>query len=344
MMQNEVTIGIPVFKAADYIEATLNSALAQTYPNLEILLVDDYGNDGSMDVARRVATTHPRGSIIRMLANDGHQGVGPSRNRLIDNARGRYLYFLDADDLIAPNTIELMVREAIEHRAEMVYASYESIDQSDSNCVKKFQKPHIVFTEPDELAIYAFQHMDVFQTTACNSLIDIQFLRQSGIRFIDTMFWEDLAFTYEVLTQACRAVLLPDITYYYIYHLGSLSHGYTQYQLQKSDIMRNVSTIDYLKSKAAQLPVSRYLPFLCASLEVNSFYLLCYIIKNSERITPPVSRTEKKAIIRHPLPLRRILSSREQLLQNLLFWLLGSLPESLMLPVVFLIGRMKKAI
>lgn len=343
-MNIEVTIGIPVFKSADYIEATLNSALAQTYPHLEILIVDDHSTDGSVEVAGKVAATHPRGSIIRILTDVGHLGVGPSRNRLIDNARGHYLYFLDSDDLIEPDTIELMVREASEHHAEMVYASYESIEQSDSNLVKKFQKPHLVFTEPDELAIYAFQHMSVFQTTACNSLIDLQFLRRSGIRFIDTSFWEDLAFTYEVLTQARRAVLLPNVTYHYIYRTGSLSHGYTQYQIQKSDVLRNISTIDYLKSKAAQLPASRYLPFLCASLEAHSFYLLCYIMKHAQRITPSVSFDEKKAIMRHPLSLRQILRFRQQLLLNLMFWLLGELPVPLVSPVVRLIGKIKKAI
>lgn len=343
-MEYKVTIGIPVFKAVDFIEATLNSALAQTYPHLEVLLVDDQSTDGSIQVAQKVAATHPRGGIIRLVTNEGHQGVGPSRNRIIDEARGRFLYYLDSDDRIEPDTIERLVNEATANRAEVVYASYEIVDYLTGKPIEKYQKPYRVITEPDELAIYAFQHMSVFQTTACNSLIDLQFLRQSGIRFIDTMFWEDLAFTYELLTQVKRAVLVPNITYHYICRPGSLSHAEAKPQVPKSDIMRNVATIDYLKRRASQMPESPLLPFLCKSIETNSFYMLCYILRSASRIVPAVSCAEQLSILRHPLTLRRIMHFRRQRLPNLAFWLLGRLPGPLALSAVRLIGRMKKAI
>ena len=119
----EVTIGIPVFQAVDYIEATMLSALRQTYGSIEFLIVDDRGTDGTIEIVERLQREHPRGGNIRILRNAKNLGVSPSRNRIIDEARGRYLYFLDSDDIIEPNTIELMVNTMQVNHCDVIYAS-----------------------------------------------------------------------------------------------------------------------------------------------------------------------------------------------------------------------------
>ena len=103
----EVTIGIPVYQSVDYIQDTMNSALNQSFSDIEFLIVDDCGKDGTMDIISHFQTSHPRGKDIRILVNEKNKGVGYSRNRIIDEARGRFLYFMDSDDTIEPNTIQL---------------------------------------------------------------------------------------------------------------------------------------------------------------------------------------------------------------------------------------------
>ena len=87
-MPYEVTIGIPVYKAADYIEQTMESALIQSYPNIEFLIIDDYGGDESIRFIEHLQSEHPRGKDIRILYNDRNYGVGLTRNRIIDEAQG----------------------------------------------------------------------------------------------------------------------------------------------------------------------------------------------------------------------------------------------------------------
>ena len=97
-MEYEVTIGIPVYNVEKFIRLTMDSALAQTFDNIEFLVLDDCGTDGSMDIVREYQRTQPRGRDIRIVCQPQNGGLGRARNRIIEEARGRYLYHLDADD------------------------------------------------------------------------------------------------------------------------------------------------------------------------------------------------------------------------------------------------------
>ena len=124
----EVTIGIPVYKSVDFIRETMFSALNQTFPDIEFLIVDDYGQDGSMNIISQMQENHYRGNCIRILKNDENKGVSYCRNRIIDEARGRYLYFMDSDDTIELNTIQLLYDAIIQNHVQIAYGSYEIID------------------------------------------------------------------------------------------------------------------------------------------------------------------------------------------------------------------------
>ena len=108
-MKYDVTIGIPVYKSKYYIRRALESALAQTYPSIEFLLIDDAGNDGSLAIVEDIQQTHQRGKDMRIISHDRNIGVSASRNQIIDEAKGDYLYFMDSDDIITDNTISLLI-------------------------------------------------------------------------------------------------------------------------------------------------------------------------------------------------------------------------------------------
>ena len=343
-MQYDVTIGIPVFCVKDYIRNTMLSALAQTYHSIEFLVIDDCGNDGSMAIVDELQRSHSRGSHIRIIRNPGNLGVGICRNCIIDEAKGRYLYFLDSDDVMEPGTIQLMVDAMTNDNVEIVYASYEIVDNVNHTPDRVYQKPFSRLLLSGELALYVFKHVDVFHVSVCNCLIDMNFLRQSGARFIDTMYWEDMAFTYELVPLVSRAVLLPDVTYHYIQHSGSLSHYQERETLEKAEVLRNVSTVQYLKGKCSSWEGKRFLPYLCYNLEMNCFYMVCHIIKHSNRIVPSFTFCEMRNILSYPLPLRCLLCFREKLLPNLFMWLLGHTPMPLFKVLIWFLGKLKGAI
>lgn len=343
-MKYDVTIGIPLYKAKDYVQNTMLSALAQTYSNIEFLVVDDCGNDGSLEIIEELQQTHPRGAHIRILRNTKNFQVGYTRNKIIDEARGDYLYFLDSDDFIEPNTIQLLVDEISQHQAQVVYASYEVVDKVNGSPNRIYRKPKLQLFGQGELALFAFQHASIFHVSVCNCLFQVSFLRTEGVRFIDTAYWEDMAFTYEFVVKVSRAVLLPNVTYHYILRPGSLSHYQDREQLEKKEIMNNILTINYLKGKCKLLEKAPYLPYLCYNLEMSSFYIVCHILKHVRRISPSFSYSEMRDVLCHPMTLSEILSFRVRLLQNLVFWLLCRLPAPLFVLSVWVLGKVKRAI
>jgi glycosyltransferase involved in cell wall biosynthesis len=90
----EVTIGIPVYNVENYIRLAMDSALSQTFESIEFLICDDCGTDSSMDIIREYQKTHPRVKDIRIVRQPQNKGIGEARNRIVKEARGRYLFFL----------------------------------------------------------------------------------------------------------------------------------------------------------------------------------------------------------------------------------------------------------
>lgn len=343
-MHFEVTIGIPIFRAYDYINLTMLSALNQTYSSIEFLIIDDCGNDGTIGIVEALQKDHPRGKDIRILRNERNMGVSFCRNRIIDEAMGRFLYFMDSDDIIEPFTIQLLIDAVKGNHSQIAYASYDIVDLVNNSPVQRYQKADLQLAGDGELALYAFSHINVFHVSVCNNLVNLEFLRQTGIRFINTHYWEDMAFTTELVTMVTRAVLLPNITYHYMWRPGSLSHYQNRKHIHKDEIMNNVSVINYLKRKCKMWKNEVYTPYLCKNLELNSFYISYYVIKHSHLIEPKFSNEEKQNILHHPLSLSDILKFEHLKFVNLLFWLLGSMPLFILLPTIKLFGNLKKAI
>ena len=343
-MKYEVTLGIPVFEALDYIGITMESALSQTFNSIEFLVVDDCSNDGTIKVVERLQNEHKRGKDIRILYNKHNLGVGKTRNIILEQAQGEYLFFLDSDDIIEHDAIEKMIIAARKYKAEVVYGSWIRVDNVHNTPTQFNRYPDLHFLKLDELATYAFKNYSSFQISVCNALFSLDLIRTNHLCFIDTFYWEDLAFTYDLVPMVSRAVLLPDITYQYLCRSGSLSNYQDRKQLNKSEILKNALTLDYLKKKSLSQCHKSYFPYLCYNLEMNSFYIVCYILKYYQRISPKISDSEMGWVLNYPLNVWQILRFRHRRLLNLMYYGLAHLPSSISLLFVRFIGRIKKVI
>ena len=343
-MNYEVTIGIPAYKAVDYIEKTMESALNQTFCNIEYLVVDDCGNDGTIDVVERLQKEHQRGKDIRILYNKQNLGVGKTRNVILEQAKGEYLYFLDSDDILEPDAIEKMMRAARQYQAEVVYGSWIRVDNVHHSPIQYINYPDLELLKSGELAMYAFKNYSTFRISVCNALFSLNLIRSNHLHFIDTIYWEDLAFTYNLAPKVNRAVLLSAFTYHYLCRLGSLSQYQDREQLDLGEILRNVATIDYLKNGCKRYIKEEYFPYLLYNLEMNSFYIVCYILKYYQRIAPTISNSEMNRVLWYPINVWQIIRFRQRLLHNLFFLGLSHLPSPLSLFFVRLLGKIKKVI
>lgn len=104
-----VSIIIPIYNVAAYIEKCLTSVINQTYKDLEVLLVDDCGKDNSMDIANRIINEYEGPITFQIIHHDHNRGLSAARNSGIEASHGEWLYFLDSDDWIIPECISLLV-------------------------------------------------------------------------------------------------------------------------------------------------------------------------------------------------------------------------------------------
>lgn len=341
-MKYDVTIGIPVYRSEAYIRQALESALIQSYPSIEFLIVDDAGNDVSMDIVHNLQATHQRGKDIRIITHHENQGVSASRNQIIDEAKGDYLYFMDSDDVVAENTISLMMQNMHQYEAEIVFGSYEKIELSGERI--EYQYPSLQLLKSDALACFAYQKYAGIQASACNYLVKTSLLRENHLEFIKTDYWEDFVFTFDLVTYISRAVLLPDITYTYICREGSLSHYQQRDKVSKEEVMKNVAAINHLKSTSSILYNKVYFPNRCFNIMMTDFYMACHILKRRNAIVPSISNREIKALMHYPATWRQIRTFRCSRVKNMILFMIGKLPSSLCIVVIWSLGKIKKMI
>ncbi|MBD5627788.1 MAG: glycosyltransferase [Desulfovibrio sp.] len=126
MDQPLVSIIIPVHNAEKWLAESLNSALGQTVRDIEVIAVDDGSTDGSLEILRSCAARDPR---LKVLVNETNQGQGAARNRGVDASTGRWLAFLDSDDMLAPDFCRVLLAEAEKSGADIVKGRARIIEQ-----------------------------------------------------------------------------------------------------------------------------------------------------------------------------------------------------------------------
>ena len=341
-MNYDVTIGIPVYQSVGCIKQSIESALSQSYSSIEFLIVDDAGRDGSIDIIRDLQASHPRGTDIHIVSHIYNLGVSKSRNEIIEKAQGDCLYFMDSDDLISPNTISLLMQNIHQYDAEIAFGSYEKIETSGKLTV--YQYPSLQLLEKDALAVFAYRKYAGIQASACNYLVKTSLLRDNKICFIDTNYWEDLVFTFDLVTYISRAVLLPDITYTYLCREGSLSHYQQRKNISKDEIMQNVKAINHLKHTSSILYNKVYYPQRCFNIVMTDFYIACNILKRRNDIQPSISNKDIKTMMLHPATWSQICCFKQSRYGNLALYFIGKLPASLCVSTIWILGKMKKLI
>ena len=132
-MEELVSIVVPVYNMGNSIEICVNSLLKQDYANIEILLVDDGSKDNSLEKCNKLKDKDNR---IRVYHTE-NRGSGPARNTGIENAKGQYIYFPDADDQLEENAISMLVAGMQKGKYDLVVFGYKSLDKNGNTVLLK---------------------------------------------------------------------------------------------------------------------------------------------------------------------------------------------------------------
>lgn len=128
-MQDKVSIITPSWNSEKYINKTIESVQKQTYMNWEMIIVDDCSSDRTVEIVEKISKEDPR---VRIIRQDVNGGAAKARNRSLNEATGRYIAYLDADDIWKPSKLEKQVKFMKAHNCGFSCASYEVID--DEGC------------------------------------------------------------------------------------------------------------------------------------------------------------------------------------------------------------------
>ncbi len=129
-----VSIITPTFNSEEFLSQTIDSILNQSYKAWELIIVDDYSTDNTIQL---IDTYQKKHSNISLIQNTTNQGAGVSRNKGIIAAKGDFIAFLDADDLWKPNKLEVQINLMIKNNLDVCFSSYDLIDEDGNNLFKR---------------------------------------------------------------------------------------------------------------------------------------------------------------------------------------------------------------
>ena len=136
----KISIVVPVYNVEPYLEKCINSIIAQTYQNIEILIVNDGSEDGSWVICERAAKNDAR---IRLFQHDCNKGLSVARNTAIEKATGDYIGFVDSDDYISPYMYEMLIKAIIKNDSDIAVCGYNVVDEDGKTISKSLnEKPY----------------------------------------------------------------------------------------------------------------------------------------------------------------------------------------------------------
>lgn len=216
----KVSVVIPAYNVGDYISKSVQSALSQTYRNVEVVVVDDGSRDHTWQEIQRVAVGDDRVVAVRQ----SNRGAAVARNTALEKCTGEFITFLDGDDTLQPDTIELNMQlfedgiDWVEFPVIRVDGSGQRVEDKDIGC-------HF---EPREFQrIERESFIDAFLTKRISGLVCGSIYRRSAImdvRFPDGIYYEDSFYYFDVLMQSHRGAVSPYGKYFYLTRSDSSQH------------------------------------------------------------------------------------------------------------------------
>ena len=215
----KVSLIIPVYNVSEYIERCIRSVMAQTYTDIECIIVDDCGTDDSMAKCEQMIREYEGPIKFIILHHEHNRGVSAARNTGVHHATGKWLYFLDSDDEITPHCIETLLKVGEEDEAtEMVHGSTQP-----NQWEKEFVNNKVLYDprcsqipssmKDSETIKYYFFHKQKMRTGPSNKLLRRSFIMKYQLFFKEGILFEDLLWTYYLFNYASQIRVSTEITY-----------------------------------------------------------------------------------------------------------------------------------
>ncbi|MCL8017766.1 glycosyltransferase family 2 protein [Streptomyces sp. AS02] len=204
----DVTVTVIVYNDAERLPRAVESVRRQTHATIEIVISDDHSTDGTPEVARALASEDPRIRYLRLPRNSG--GCSAPRNRALEIARAPYVMFLDSDDELTDNALELLLSAHREREIDFAMGAVVRV-REDSGRRTKWM-PHLVAEARTVVGIESEPRL-LFEHLSTSKMYARAFLDRHDLRFPEGIHYEDQLFTAQAYCLAKEFTIIPDPVY-----------------------------------------------------------------------------------------------------------------------------------
>ena len=268
--QPEISIIVPVYRVEKYLKDCIDSILAQTFTDLELILVDDGSPDRCPALCDAAAEKDSR---IRVI-HKPNGGQSSARNAGLDIARGSWIGFVDSDDVITPDFCEKLYRAARETGAQIAVCNYQNVDEQLVPCQEQFLWVRRQVMSRKQ----ALEHCTLPPYMVIwNKLYDRAIFKK--LRFIEGMLYEDTALMAQAMENAETVVEIPDVMYLYRKTPGSI--------MNSKITLRNLDGVEAM-----------YIVFECARRQgvTGSLYELYWLLRrNLQHVSANLTEEERRS-------------------------------------------------
>ena len=266
-----VSVVVPIYNAYDYLQVALDSILAQTLTDIEVICIDDGSTDRSLDIIKKFRETDNR---IRVVT-ENNAGVSTARNKGIARVRGEYTIFLDADDFYEPTLLEKLYNLATEKKLDIAISKYDIYNNKTEKFTPSIDEAHGevylngATTSKSEIPNY------IFETTTgyvWNKLFRTALIKEKELSFAPELYiFEDVHFVCAALSYAERVGRLDEILIHHrVYSDQSRAKLFRKYYNKVPEV--------YIKIKEFLTHNGMYIPLSLSYLNLSASR--CYKIYN----------------------------------------------------------------
>ena len=212
-----ISVIVPIYNVEKYLERCVKSIEIQTYKDFEIILVDDGSTDGSSKICDDLCCEYS--NIVVIHKENG--GLSDARNKGIENASGEYLVFIDSDDYIKSDMLEVLYSNLEKYDADISVCYFNYVDELGKDLSPKNEAMRVDVLSGEE----AIADLDKVFVTACNKLYKKAVF--NGVAFPYGKFHEDEYVIHRILYNARKIVVTNERLYFYVQHKDSIMGDYT---------------------------------------------------------------------------------------------------------------------
>lgn len=271
----KISVVIPIYNVEKYLLSCVNSVMTQTYPDCEVIFVNDGSPDSSMDVLEKYLSTEKVRFPYTVINHEKNRGLSAARNSGICAATGDYLYFLDSDDMLPSDGLDKLAAYVAKYQPDFVIGDIYGEGFDDTTLFSVKIEKEYLGSQREILDSYAsFQ----WYMMAQNKLINRKFLLENRLFFKEGIVSEDELWSFQLATCANSMAICHDYTYTYIKRGGSITSVISHKRLEGY-----WQTILFVKSYIESSPECNIYNFFKRKLYVFSCLVAFSVLNSKEK-------------------------------------------------------------